>query len=384
MPRPRIIVSGLIAQYPLGGVAWDYVQYVAGLARLGYDAYYVEDTGIWPYNPEEGGISKICDYNVRYLQQLMDRFGLGSRWAYCFPHGSQWFGLSDASRKEVIETADLLLNISGTLAAPAKYRSVRRLAYIDSDPVFTQVKLARGETSLASLMVAHDVHFSFGEALPGNTPPTQYAWIPTRQPILLDEWPAIDERREVFTTVMNWTTARPIVHEGVRYGQKDIEFERFIDLPARVKPTELEIAVNLGKTRKTPYDLLRHKGWRLADPDTVCPDLDSYRHYLSASKAEWSVAKNGYVVGKSGWFSCRSACYLAAGRPVVVEDTGFDAVIPTGRGVLSFSNPDEAVADIREVEANYDAHARAAREIAHQYFDARKVLERLVEAALAG
>jgi len=383
MAGPRIIVSGLIAQFPLGGVAWDYVQYVAGLAQLGYDAYYFEDTGVWPYNPEEGGISKTCDYNVRYLRAVMERFGLGERWAYCFPDGLQWFGLSDRKRKEVTESADLLLNISGTLAAPAKYRAVRRLAYIDSDPVFTQVKLARGETSLASLMAAHDVHFSFGEALPGNTPATSYTWIPTRQPILLDEWPVSDERREVFTTVMNWTTARPIVHEGVSYGQKDVEFQRFIDLPSRVKPTEVEIAVNLGKTRKTPHDLLRHNGWRLADPDKVCPDLDSYRRYLSTSKAEWSVAKNGYVVGKPGWFSCRSACYLAAGRPVVVEDTGFGAVIPTGRGVLSFSDPDQAIADIHEVEANYGPHARAAREIAHEFFDARKVLTRLVERALA-
>ena len=274
MAGPRIVVSGLIAQYPLGGVAWDYVQYIAGLVALGYDAYYIEDTGIWPYNPEEGGVSKTCDYNVRYLNTVMERFGLADRWAYCFAHDSQWFGLSDAKRNEVLKSADLLLNISGTLAAPAKYRSIETLAYIDSDPVFTQVKLARGETSLVTLMGQHDVHFSFGEALPGNTPATDYKWIPTRQPILLDEWKPVDERREMFTTVMNWTTARPIEHAGVSYGQKDVEFQRFIDLPQRVKPTEIELAVNLGKTKRTPHDLLRHKGWRLADPDVVCPDLE--------------------------------------------------------------------------------------------------------------
>jgi len=383
MAGPRIVVSGLIAQYPLGGVAWDYVQYIAGLVALGYDAYYIEDTGIWPYNPEEGGVSKTCDYNVRYLNTVMERFGLADRWAYCFAHDSQWFGLSDAKRNEVLKSADLLLNISGTLAAPAKYRSIETLAYIDSDPVFTQVKLARGETSLVTLMGQHDVHFSFGEALPGNTPATDYKWIPTRQPILLDEWKPVDERREMFTTVMNWTTARPIEHAGVSYGQKDVEFQRFIDLPQRVKPTEIELAVNLGKTKRTPHDLLRHKGWRLADPDVVCPDLESYKRYISTSKAEWSVAKNGYVIGKSGWFSCRSACYLAAGRPVVVEDTGFGAVIPTGRGVLPFLDLEGAVAAIRDVEAGYDRHAQGARDIAVEYFDARKVLRRLVDDALA-
>jgi hypothetical protein len=384
MPGPRIVVTGLIAQYPLGGVAWDYVQYIAGLARLGYDAYYIEDTGAWPYNPDEGGVSKGCEYNVRYLDGVMKRFGLGERWAYCFAHERQWFGLSDTKRKEVLATADLLLNISGTLWAPPNYRSIKTLAYIDSDPTFTQVKLARGETSLITLMGQHDVHFSFGEALPGNTPKTNIDWIPTRQPMLIDEWHPIEERREIFTTVMNWTTARPIEHDGVRYGQKDIEFQRFIDLPPRVAPTEIELAVNLGKTNRTPYDLLRHKGWRLADPDVVCPDIDSYRRYLSTSKAEWSVAKNGYVVGKSGWFSCRSACYLAAGRPVAVEDTGFGAVIPTGRGVLAFFDMDGAVAAIRDIEASYDMHARAARDIAVEYFDSAKVLRKLVDAALSG
>jgi hypothetical protein len=183
---------------------------------------------------------------------------------------------------------------------------------------------------------------------------------------------------------MNWTTARPIEHAGVSYGQKDIEFQRFIDLPPRVVPTEIELAVNLGKTNRTPYDLLRHKGWRLADPDVVCPDLDSYRRYLSTSKAEWSVAKNGYVVGKSGWFSCRSACYLAAGRPVAVEDTGFGKVIPTGRGVVPFSDMDGAVAAIRAIESDYRAHASAARDIAVEYFDSAKVLRKLVDSALAG
>jgi hypothetical protein len=384
MAGPRVVVTGLIAQYPLGGVAWDYIQYVAGLAALGCDAYYVEDTGQWPYNPEEGGVSKGCAYNVAYLNRVMDRFGLADRWAYCFPYESQWFGLSDRKRREVIATADLLINISGTLAAPAKYRSVRRLAYIDSDPVFTQVKLAKGETSLKSLIGAHDVLFSFGEALPGDTPPTPYAWHPTRQPILLDAWPAVADTREAFTTVMNWTTARPIVHDGRSYGQKDIEFQRFIELPSRVRPTTVEIAVNAGKTRRTPYELLGHKGWRVVDPDEVCPDLESYRRYISTSKAEFSVAKNGYVVGKSGWFSCRSACYLAAGRPVVVEDTGFGAVLPTGRGILPFLEMDEAVAAIREVESNYAVHARAARDIAAEYFNARPVLRRLIDVALEG
>jgi hypothetical protein len=378
----RIIVSGLIAQYPLGGVTWDYVQYVLGLARLGHEVYYLEDTGQWPYNPHEGGVSKGCEFNVAYLSSLMARYGLADRWAYRFPWQSQWFGLSDSRRAEVIRTADLLINISGVLERPEEYRQVRRLAFIDSDPVFTQVKLARGQTDFRQLIDVHDVQFSFGEHFSAAVPDTGHCWRPTRQPVVLSEWHPGTPYRDVFTTVMNWTSYNPVIYNGQTYGQKDVEFMRFLELPTRVAPTGLEIAVNAGKTRRTPRALLAHKGWRVVDPAVVCPDPDSYRQYIESSKAEWSVAKNGYVVGQAGWFSCRSACYLAAGRPVVVQDSGFRAVLPTGEGLLAFHTLEEAVAAIQDVEAQYARHARAAREIAEAYFDASKVLTRLLEDAL--
>jgi hypothetical protein len=156
----------------------------------------------------------------------------------------------------------------------------------------------------------------------------------------------------------------------------------FRELPSLVAPTVLEIAVNAGKTRRTPRQLLAHKGWQVVDPAEVCPDLDTYRQYIESSKAEWSVAKNGYVVGQAGWFSCRSACYLAAGRPVAVQDTGFSAVIPAGEGVLPFSTVEEAVAAVKDIEAHYARHAKAARALAVEYFDAAKVLTRLIDEAL--
>jgi hypothetical protein len=188
--------------------------------------------------------------------------------------------------------------------------------------------------------------------------------------------------RDVFTTVMNWTSYKPVVYGNQSYGQKDVEFIRFGDLPSLVAPTVIEIAVNAGKTRKTPRQLLAHKGWHVVDPADVCPDFDSYRQYVETSKAEWSVAKNGYVLGQPGWFSCRSACYLAAGRPVVVQDTGFSHVLPVGEGLLAFTTVAEAVAAIKEVEAHYARHAKAARDIAAAYFSADAVLTRLVEEAL--
>jgi hypothetical protein len=379
--RLRIVVTGLIAQYPLGGVAWDYGQYAAGLARLGHDVYYLEDTGQWPYNPREGGVSATCDFNVEYLRAAMRRFGLDDRWAYRFPHGDQWFGLTPSRREEVLRTADVLVNVSGSLADPGTYRHIPRLVYIDSDPVFTQVKVARDPVYFARLIDLHDVHFSFGERLSGRFD-SGHDWRPTRQPILLSEWRPDRPRRDAFTTVMNWTSYKPVVHDGKEYGQKNVEFMRFIDLPSAVAPAVLELAVNAGKIESTPRDLLARKGWRLADPGVVCPEAGSYQAYIESSAAEWTVAKHGYVAGRSGWFSCRSACYLAAGRPVVVQDTGFSDVLPAGEGIVPFTTPEEAAEGIRSVRRDYDRHSRAARELAAEYFAAERVLPRLLEDAL--
>jgi hypothetical protein len=412
LSRLRIIVTGLIAQHPLlGGVAWDYLQYVLGLARLGHDVYYFEDSGQWPYTSDGGAsgnewIAYDCTPNVDHLASIMARFGLSERWAYHFPVKPRWFGLSRAERRAVVESADLLVNVSGTLRRPLDYRRVNRLVYIDSDPVFTQIKLVlpRGHLKFRQRVNAHDMHFTFGECLSRAVPDTGHRWRPTRQPIVLSEWRHSPAPREVFTTVMNWTSYRPLSHARQRYGQKDTELRRFLDLPARARATVLEVALNRTQhadweldgrgsspavgagvrepSRVTTGELLKGRGWRVADATRICRDLDSYRHYIQTSRAEWSVAKNGYVRGQAGWFSCRSACYLAAGRPVVVQDTGFGPVLPVGEGILTFRTMDEALAAIREVEGNYDRHAKAARALAEEYFASDKVLTRLIEDAM--
>jgi hypothetical protein len=372
----RIIVTGLIAQHPLmGGVTWDYLQYLLGLQRLGHDVYYLEDSGEWPYNIDGGPsgghwAAEDCSFNVAFLARIMERFGFGARWAYHCALESKWFGLSDSKRNQVLDSADLLLNVSGTLEWREEYRRVCRLAYIDSDPVFTQVKLAlanggsampektamgddevarqvfKDALTLRDRIARYDVHFSFGEDLSARVPETGIRWLPTRQPIALSEWQPSPASRNVFTTVMNWTSYEPIRYRGVSYGQKDVELKRFMDLPQRAPGAVFEIALSqfrhhvhwessdvslqfelpegLRKNRiYHPASLLASKGVHVVDPMVVCCDMDSYRRYIESSLAEWSVAKNGYVVGQPGWFSCRSACYLACGRPVVVQDTGF-------------------------------------------------------------
>ncbi len=405
--RLRIVVTGLMAQHPtLGGLTWHYLNYVLGLARLGHDVYYLEDSGQWPYTTDGGKsgdewIAPDAYANVDYLHAVLSRFGLGDRWAYRFPTKPQWFGLSGARRAEVLGSADLLINVSGSLEHPVNYRQVRRLVYVDTDPVFTQIKIERGEADFAARVAAHDVHFTFGERL--AEPLAGYDWLPTRQPVVLDEWSSSEVARPTFATVMNWTSYEPLVYGTKTYGQKDAEFMKFLDLPARVAPLELEVALSKiehvnwateniempssvrdlihNNPSLTPRELLAASGWNVANAAEVCGDLDLYRDYIRGSMAEWSVAKHGYMVGRPGWFSDRSACFLAAGRPVVVENTGIDSVVPLGRGVIAFDSTMGAVDAIREVAADPVMHGNAARDIAREYFDSGLVLTSLLDRA---
>jgi hypothetical protein len=323
-------------------------------------------------------------FNVRYLSQLFDRFDAGGRWGFRFFWDDSWFGLSESRVRELFQSADLVLNISGSLGDLTYPRGRAVWAYLDTDPVFTQVKIAAGNSTLAGHVDAHDVHFTFGETLGDAVPETGYTWWPTRVPVVLSEWEVAEEVRPSFTTVMNWTSYKALEYGGVTYGQKDVEFRNYMELPTLAPEVHLEVAMNEGKTARLPRDLLTHKGWRLVDPQVVCPDMDGYRDYIRTSLAEWSVAKNGYVVGRSGWFSMRSANYLASGRPVVVQDTGFSDILPVGEGLLCFTGLDEAVAGISSVLSDPLRHSRAARAIAADYFDSARVLGDLVETATGG
>jgi hypothetical protein len=384
----RIVVTGLIGQHPLGGVVWDYIQYVLGLKRLGHDVYYFEDSGEWPYSRDPGASGRYeaidCSENVQHLDHVMRSFDLQDRWAFRCAMGGTWHGMTSSRREDVLSSADLLLNVSGSLVQPERYTGIRRLAYIDSDPVFTQIRILNGKGNFGARVDAHDVHFTFGETLPPELAATGHRWIPTRQPVVLSEWVMERPRRDVYTTVMNWTSYKAVSYGGRRYGQKNVELKSFTSLPRLVEPVRLELALKAMSRKLTPGALrtrLARQGWQITDPAVVCPDFESYRAYIESSKGEWSIAKNGYVAGNSGWFSCRSACYLAAGRPAVVQDTGFSRVLPVGDGLLAFGTLEEAAERLLEVEARYDHHARAALDVATEYFDSDRVLARLVEEA---
>jgi hypothetical protein len=233
-------------------------------------------------------------------------------------------------------------------------------------------------------------------------PTTPFHWLPTRQPIVLSEWRPRRGRPDTFTTVMSLASYKPVTYKGRLFGQKDLQLRRYLELPSRVRPAVLEIALGrlqhaewqsddyAGAPPPSTYrsdetragDALARAGFRLVDAGAACPDIDSYRDYIETSMAEWSVAKHGYVAGQAGWFSDRSACYMAAGKPVVLEDTGFEDVFPTGEGLLAFHNLDGAIAAIEAIRADYPRHAVAARDIAVSCFDSNKVLTQLIEIAM--
>jgi hypothetical protein len=360
--------------------------------------FYLEDSGEWPYLLEGGEdpdswVARDPTANVEHLARTMERFGLGDRWMYRFPIEDRWYGLSDGRRAEVLSSADLLINVSGTIEHPERYRDIGCLVYVDSDPVFTQARLDDGASEFARRVNTHDVFFSFGESISEGVFATEHHWRPTRQPVVVAQWETGPRTRETFTTIMSWTSYPPVRSRGVTLGQKDVEFRRFLGL-AGAAPVEMEVALGsvhhegwetvLGDVDEidpaaSPADLLRREHWRVVDALSLCANMDDYRAYIHGSGAEWSVAKSAYVRGSSGWFSCRSACYLASGRPVVVQDTGFGATLPVGEGILAFDSPEQALEGIVEVSGNWDRHSSAAREIAEAHFDSGRVLRALLD-----
>ncbi|HUJ72722.1 MAG TPA: glycosyltransferase family 1 protein [Verrucomicrobiae bacterium] len=382
----RIIVTGLVGQYAFGGVAWDYLQFVEGFRQLGHDVFYLEDTEMWPYDPVKNTISEDCTYNVHYLRGVMEKLGLADRWIYRSAPDASYHGHTEAEAKEICATADLYLNVSGCGWLRPEYIAIPCKVFLDSDPMFTQVALASGQQDVIERIRAHDRHFTFAEnigAPDSRVPDVGFHWIPTRQPIVLDWWDAgAESPRDVFTTVMNWVSYKSCEYNGETWGQKDVEFLKFADLPAKT-PQKFEIAMGMGPGMKRPTEMLQRKGWHIIEPAEHLPDPWTYREYLRRSKGEWSVAKEGYVKSRSGWFSCRSACYLALGRPCVLQDTGWSNVYPTGHGLFAFRTLDQALAGIDAINTDYASHSRAARELVGQMFDARTVLADLIAKAIA-
>jgi hypothetical protein len=384
--RLRVVVLGYIVRCPLGGMVWHHLQYVLGLQQLGHDVWFVEDSDDVSsscYDPTRDVSDTNATYGLEFTKRTFDRVGLGDRWAYYDAHTARWLGPAGSRILAECRTADLVLNVSGANPLRPWLVDVPIRAYIDTDPGFTQIRNlsspVRHERS-----VRHSVFFSFAEGIASGTsyvPDDGFPWQPTRQPVVLDAWPVTPGRPDGrFTTVMQWDSYPPREFAGRRFGMKSESFAEYVDLPSRVGPI-LEVAVG-GAT--SPRDQLREHGWHVRSSLEPTRDPWTYQSYIQASTGEFSVAKHGYVTSRSGWFSERSAVYLASGRPVVAQDTGFSRVLPVGEGLLAFSSPDEATAALDDVRTRYDRHWRAARELAAEHFDARNVLGALIEACYRG
>jgi hypothetical protein len=382
--RLRIIVLGYIVRGPLGGMAWHHLQYVLGLARLGHDVYFVEDSDDYEscYNPVTFEMSTDPAYGLGFAGRAFGAVGLGERWAYWDAHTSRWLGPAGAGIQGVCAGADLLLNVSGVNPLRPWLADIPARALLDTDPVFTQVRhLTDAQARRAAS--GHTAFFSFGENIgrgPAAIPDDGLPWQPTRQPVVLDAWPVTPGPPEgKFRTVMQWDSYPALRWSGRRYGLKCDSFGAYLELPRRTGELyELAVTRIPGEAR----ELLQAHGWAVGDPAEPSRDPWSYQRYLQESRAEFSVAKHGYVVTRSGWFSERSACYLASGRPVVVQETGFSDWLPRGLGVHPFTTLEEAAAGVEAVNSRYQQNCKAARDLAAEYFDAGKVLTRLIDSAL--
>lgn len=376
----RAVVTGMIATYPVGGVAWDYGQYLAGLANLGFDVYYLEDTGGQTYDPVNRVYGDDCHYGIRFLRESLARFSprLAERWHFRSVSGD-CYGIEARKFEELVRTADLMLNVSGGTLIRDAYLECPCKVLIDTDPGWNHfVNYPRWDANPGWQGThgyrAHDHFFTYAERLGRSDCLLRdfgLTWHPTRPPATLAEWHASGSGR-AWTTVMTWDNFRkPVVYEGRTFGTKEREFAKIESLPTRHPSVEFELATG---GSGAPIERWQAAGWNVVDSHSVSVTMDDYQHYIQASRGEISVAKNLYVATRSGWFSCRSACYLAAGRPVVVQDTGFAEVIPTGEGLFAFSDESEAEEALAVVEADYDRHARAARDVAAEFFDANRVL----------
>ncbi len=383
--RGLIVVWGIFARMPYGGVTWQAMHHVMGLRRLGFDVWYVEDSDSPLYDPKTHWRTMEFEQNVRFLERWMSSLGMGDRWIFRPPGGGERpIGADEETLRDLYARADLVLNLCGSHEVRAEHGGIGRLAYVQTDPIELQVGLANGDDDVAPQLDAHDFHFTYGENLGAADCPVplgSYRWLPTRPPVVLDWWASGNgPARDSLTTIANWHhEGKDVVWEGQRWHwSKDREFRRFQSLPSTAA---LPLELALGSIGEDEKEDLRRDGWNVAES---IGDPQRYRDYIVDSAGEFTVAKEQYVAPRSGWFSDRSACYLAAGRPVVTQDTGFGKFVPTGEGLFAYSTAEEAAAAIEAIAGDYERHSAAAREIAREYFDAERLLERMLAEAGIG
>ena len=386
-PKGKIIVFGILFFYPLAGVTYQFLHYLIALRRLGYDPYYVEDSARWIYDPQLNDMSPDATGNIQMVLPALEKHGFADRWCFRGKYeGGGCFGLAESDLNQLYREADGFLNVTGAQEIRDEHRAVRRRIYVESDPFVAQVKLATGDRGMIDLLAAHDTHFSFGENLGAadcTVPTGMFTWLATRQPVVLDLWTGKPLGGDVYNTITTWhNKGKDIDWQGERwYWTKDREFEKFLAVPGQRPSLQFELAATVNA--EVRERLLQH-GWRQRDSLEISRDADGYRHYIQGARAEFTVARDQYVRPRTGWFSDRTACYLAAGRPVITQETGFSRNLPSGQGLFGFQTMEEVLRAIDCIESDYAGHCRAAREVAAEHFDATKVVGSLLQRAGLG
>lgn len=357
-------------------MAWQSLSYAGGLARLGHDVFFFESSGTYEscYDPRTHITGRDPTYGLKFADAVWRKLGLEERWAYYDHWTAHWVGPAASRVREICSTADVVLNVSGVNEIEPQFEEVPRRVLIDTDPVFTQVRHLTKTNGLA-LVLAHTDFFTIGENLSAlrRAADDGLLWRATREPIWLEQWPQQAGMPDgALTSVLHWDSYAPVEYNGCRFGMKSESFQEYISLPVR---TGVRFELAMGGQHPS----LGENGWTVIDPSIINADPWSYQGFVVRSKAEFAIAKSGYVLSQSGWFSERSASYLASGRPVVAQDTGFSTWLEMGRGVLAFNTIDEAMAGVQEINRDYQRHCRWAREIAHDYFDSDRVLSQLLD-----
>ncbi|MGC9194505.1 MAG: hypothetical protein ACP5IL_03515 [Syntrophobacteraceae bacterium] len=386
--KGKLIVFGMIFWYPLAGVTYQFLHYLIGLRRLGWDVYYVEDSSRWVFDLKDFELTPDASANIALVAPVLEKYGFSGKWVFRGAYeGGKCYGMEETQLTQLYREADAFLNVTASQELREEHMRIPRRIYVESDPFNVQVKVLEGDVKTLNALAAHDTHFSFGENLGQpdcDLPVDLVCWRPTRQPVLMDLWqnpfpPAADS---VYSTITTWKNkGKDLTFRGqTYYWTKDREFLKIIDLPKRCS-AGFELATLVDeKTRR----MLSDNGWRVADAMAVSSNIDTYREYIQKSRGEFTVTKEQVVRPRTGWFSDRTACFLAAGRPVITQETGFSKFLPTGKGLFGFLTMDEILAAVEVIESDYESSCRAAREIAQEFFAAEKVLGKLMSEADLG
>lgn len=376
-----IIFASAIGRFPIGGNAWSDLQYLLGLRALGHDVFYLEECGLesWVYNWQTEQFTTELDYPTNYVRNCLEPLGLANQWIY--RAGDRQLGMDIDKFNDVCYQADLMIIRGSPISLwRDEYNFPQRHIYIDADPGFTQINIVGGNSELANTIEHCDRLFTIGQRLGAEDCPIPTAgrhWHKTLPPVALPYWSAMEDDATHFSSIMQWHSYREVVYQGVSYGNKDREFLKFIDIPQLTKQA-FRIALSGG----FPHELSQH-GWEVIPGWMASFSPESYQIFVQESHAEFGVAKHGYVATKGGWFSDRSVCYLASGRPILVQDTGLSDWLPIGEGILTFCDQKEAANGIEAINADYERHRYAARRLAEEYFDSDKVLSSLLEVAMS-